>query len=161
MFLATTMSLRKELPSKVAAPYPVNVKAAVKSGFGRGSSELGFPTANIEIDSNLSQLNAGVYFGWCSVSVPDYDSPTRYEKTGGREILFNCGRDLKVSELIVYPMVMSVGWNPFYKLKEKAAEVHIIHEFQNSFYGAELRLSILGYVRPELDYTTKGTHFCF
>lgn len=52
-------------------------------------------------------------------------------------------------------MVMSIGWNPFYQNKEKAAEIHIMSKFERDFYGAELEFIVLGYVRPELDYTTK------
>lgn len=51
-------------------------------------------------------------------------------------------------------MVMSIGYNPFYKNTVRSAEVHILHSFASDFYGARMRLLILGYVRPELDYTT-------
>lgn len=39
----------------------------VKSGYGRGSRKLGFPTANLpdfEHELNESRLNNGVYSGW-------------------------------------------------------------------------------------------------
>ncbi|KAF9307677.1 riboflavin kinase, partial [Linnemannia elongata] len=36
----------------------------------------------------------------------------------------------------------------------KSAEVHIMHNFHRDFYGDELRVVVLGYIRPELDYTT-------
>ncbi|KAF9140029.1 riboflavin kinase [Linnemannia schmuckeri] len=49
---------------------------------------------------------------------------------------------------------MSLGWNPFYKNEKKSAEVHIMHNFHRDFYGDELRVVVLGYIRPELDYTT-------
>lgn len=34
-------------------------------------------------------------------------------------------------------------------------ELHIIHNFKDDFYGAKVKFNILGYIRPELDYTTK------
>lgn len=34
--------------------------------------------------------------------------------------------------------------------------MHIIHEYANDFYGQELRIAILGYIRPELNYTGIG-----
>ncbi|KAF9176680.1 riboflavin kinase, partial [Haplosporangium sp. Z 27] len=40
----------------------------------------------------------------------------------------------------VHPMVMSLGWNPFYKNEKKSAEVHIMHNFHRDFYGDELRV---------------------
>lgn len=52
-------------------------------------------------------------------------------------------------------MVMSLGWNPFYKNERLTAEIHIMHDFQSDFYGYELRALVLGYIRPELDYTSR------
>lgn len=52
-------------------------------------------------------------------------------------------------------MVMSIGWNPFYKNTVRSVEVHIMHEFASDFYGAHLNLVILGFIRPELDYVSK------
>ena len=49
-------------------------------------------------------------------------------------------------------MVMSIGYNPFYKNTVRSAEVHVLHEFQKDFYGTEMTISILGYIRPEYDY---------
>ena len=34
-------------------------------------------------------------------------------------------------------------------------EVHIIHHFTSDFYGHHLNLLILGFIRPEFDYSTK------
>ncbi|PWN52132.1 riboflavin kinase, partial [Violaceomyces palustris] len=33
-------------------------------------------------------------------------------------------------------------------------EVHIMHEFANDFYGLEIRVVVLGYIRPEYNYET-------
>ena len=51
-------------------------------------------------------------------------------------------------------MVMSIGWNPFYKNTKRSAEVHILHDFSQDFYGAHLKLLMLGFVREELDYVS-------
>lgn len=55
-------------------------------------------------------------------------------------------------ETKVYPMVMSIGWNPFYKNEVRSVEVHIIHKFKEDFYNALMNLSILGFIRHEQDY---------
>ncbi len=37
-----------------------------------------------------------------------------------------------------------------------------MHDFKSDFYGYDMQVVILGYIRPELDYTSKGsciTHF--
>lgn len=52
----------------------------------------------------------------------------------------------------IFPMVMSIGWNPFYKNSVRSVEVHIIHKFEEDFYNALLNLSIVGFIRPERDY---------
>ncbi|OXC85987.1 riboflavin kinase [Cryptococcus neoformans AD1-7a] len=55
----------------------------------------------------------------------------------------------------VWPMVMSVGWNPYFKNEKITAEVHIMHPFKADFYGHHMSIVILGYIRPELDYVSK------
>lgn len=49
-------------------------------------------------------------------------------------------------------MVMSIGYNPFYNNTVRSAEVHVLHEFGADFYGVEMRLLILGYIRDEQNY---------
>lgn len=50
---------------------------------------------------------------------------------------------------------MSIGYNPFYGNTTRSAEVHVLHNFEKDFYGSEMRILILGYVRPELDYVDR------
>ncbi|KAF8138692.1 hypothetical protein EV363DRAFT_1314537 [Boletus edulis] len=52
-------------------------------------------------------------------------------------------------------MVMSLGWNPFYKNQRMTAEIHIMHNFHADFYGYQLKTLVLGYIRPELDYISR------
>jgi riboflavin kinase len=35
-------------------------------------------------------------------------------------------------------------------------EIHIMHEFKSDFYGYDMQAVVLGYIRPELDYTSRG-----
>jgi len=39
-------------------------------------------------------------------------------------------------------------------------EVHIIHPFAHDFYGHDMSVLVLGYIRPELDYVSKGESRC-
>ncbi|CAH2353722.1 riboflavin kinase [[Candida] railenensis] len=145
------------IPETVSDPYPIFQESHIVSGFGRGSSELGIPTANIPINDKLNVLDTGIYFGWCKLK-PNVDSPCPEPvRRGGKGDLveFNNGSELKGDELDVLPMVMSIGWNPFYNNKEKAAEMHIMKKFGANFYGSLVEYNVLGYIRPELDYTTK------
>lgn len=52
----------------------------------------------------------------------------------------------------IYPAVLSIGYNPFYKNSVRSVEIHILHAFGHDFYGAALNLLILGFIRPEYDY---------
>ncbi|XP_020970774.1 bifunctional riboflavin kinase/FMN phosphatase-like, partial [Arachis ipaensis] len=69
----------------------------------------------------LAEHPSGVYFGWAGLSSRD-----------------------------VFKMVMSIGWNPYFDNKEKTIGPWILHKFDEDFYGKELRLIIVGYIRPEV-----------
>lgn len=51
-------------------------------------------------------------------------------------------------------MVASIGWNPYYKNEKKSLEVHLLHKFEDDFYGEELKVIIGGYIRPEKDFSS-------
>ncbi|XP_043225083.1 riboflavin kinase-like [Amphibalanus amphitrite] len=98
----------------------------VVKGFGRGSKELGIPTANFPeavVERLPAAVGTGVYFGYA-----------------------------RVDEGPVHNMVMSIGWNPFYKNDKKSMETHILHKFDKDFYGSTLRICIVGFIRPEENF---------
>lgn len=153
---ASAMRPETKIPAAPELPYPITCSSEVVCGFGRGSSELGIPTANVPIEDSLEKLDTGIYFGWCELT-PQPEKDCKVVKSeAGKDIYFNYGLQLKGEDTQVLPMVMSLGWNPFYNNDQKAAEVHVMHEFSDNFYGAKIRFVILGYIRPELNYTTKG-----
>lgn len=49
-------------------------------------------------------------------------------------------------------MVVSIGWNPFYKNTKRSFETHVIHEFPEDFYGQNLGVVVCGYLRDEKNY---------
>uniref|UniRef100_A0A0E0QXD5 riboflavin kinase n=1 Tax=Oryza rufipogon TaxID=4529 RepID=A0A0E0QXD5_ORYRU len=105
---------------------PWFIGGPVIKGFGRGSKVLGIPTANLPAENFsdvLSEHTSGVYFGWAGLS------------TRG-----------------IYKMVMSIGWNPYFDNTEKTIEPWLLHDFGEDFYGEELRLVIVGYIRPEANF---------
>lgn len=153
-------------PDAPEPPYPVTCDTLVIPGFGRGSADLGIPTANIpqQAFDSLETIGSetGVYFGWAAVysaSTASDQSEVEIPRLGksDKTVLQSFGKRLSPNDEAgkVFPMVMSVGWNPFYGNKKKSAEIHIIHKFAHSFYGARIKFMVLGYVRPELNYTTK------
>ncbi|KAI5807333.1 hypothetical protein DFH27DRAFT_545763 [Peziza echinospora] len=125
-------------------PFPLRVSGPVVKGFGRGSKELQIPTANIPVEGlavgGCDTVESGVYYGWAGLDL----APSA-----------EAGSEAAVPTSNVFPMVMSIGWNPFYKNEVRSVEVHIMHTFPTDFYGVQMRLVILGYIRPELDYVSK------
>ncbi|KAI2787379.1 Riboflavin kinase [Penicillium oxalicum] len=145
------------------SPYPIRLSGPVIKGFGRGSKELGIPTANIPAD-NLSEehpeLSTGVYYG---VVALDPRGPSQ-EKANG----VNSGAE-KSAPATILPAVLSIGYNPFYKNTVRSVEIHILSQLTEpsptavpqpkfhrmpDFYGTQLNLLILGYIRPEYDYVS-------
>ncbi|KAG5516728.1 hypothetical protein RHGRI_037462 [Rhododendron griersonianum] len=105
---------------------PWYIGGPVIKGFGRGSKVLGIPTANLSTEGYstvLLEQPSGVYFGWAALS------------TRG-----------------IYKMVMSIGWNPYFNNPEKTIEPWLLHDFDDDFYGEDLHLAIVGYIRPEANF---------
>ncbi|KAK0081021.1 hypothetical protein PV325_012932 [Microctonus aethiopoides] len=106
---------------------PYFISGVIVKGFGRGSRSLGIPTANISqdvVDSLSQDFKIGVYYGWAAL------------------------------EGQIYKMVMSIGWNPFYKNEKKSMEVHMLHKFDNDLYGKYLKIAVMGFIRPERDFAS-------
>ncbi|XP_001516422.2 riboflavin kinase [Ornithorhynchus anatinus] len=102
---------------------PYFCRGEVVRGFGRGSKQLGIPTANFPediVEDLPPDMSTGIYYGWACV--------------GNGE---------------VHKMVLSVGWNPYYRNAKKSMETHIMHNFKEDFYGEMLSIIITGYIRPE------------
>ena len=94
--------------------------------FGRNLKDLGIPTANFPdegVNDLPVEINTGVYYGWAKV----HNGP-------------------------VHKMVMSNGWNPYFRNIKKSMETHIINYFGTDFCGSQLRICITGYIRPEMDF---------
>ncbi|CAK0786998.1 hypothetical protein CVIRNUC_010214 [Coccomyxa viridis] len=108
---------------------PWTLKGTVVKGFGRGSKELGIPTANLDsasLQGALAEAVSGVYSGWASIGT----SPE------------------------AYMTAMSIGWNPYFKNEQRTAEPWLLHKFDEDFYGQELRVLVVGYIRPEANFVS-------
>ncbi|SCU95557.1 LANO_0E10704g1_1 [Lachancea nothofagi CBS 11611] len=147
------------IPDSPQYPYPIITDyCEIVCGFGRGSSELGIPTANVqfnELPDAIENLPLGVFFGFAQLAESGPGDVKNCQRPDGTRVHFNFGQRLAESDLNVLPVVLSIGLNPFYHNKAKTVELHIMHEFKHDFYGAKVKFSILGYIRPELDYTTR------
>lgn len=167
-------------PDGPAPPFPLRMEGSVIAGFGRGSKEvrarrpppaprvpprpltpsplaqLGIPTANLPVDAALTpwiaDARSGVYFGYAGLALPAAHPDRRPD--GAAPPAAGADDDHGPPRRAVYPMVMSIGYNPFYKNTVRSAEVHLLHRFAADFYGAHMRLLILGFIREEQDYTS-------
>ena len=117
--MSTTVSSIKPIP-------PVRFDGTVVHGHGRGGSQLGFPTANLDAEAVAGvSLEDGVYCGFARV--------------GGDTYL---------------PMVMSVGWNPHFEDPTRSVEVHILKQFPDDFYGSTIDVDVRGYIRSQQPFST-------
>lgn len=123
-----------------SASFPLRMQSSVVRGFGRGSRDLGIPTANLsraEIgDALFASLSPGIFWGFAGLNGD------------------------------VYKAAISVGYNPTYGNAEMTVEPHLVARSDDErraasscgetvlgdFYGEQLKLSIVGYIRPELPF---------
>eukprot|EP00934_Nitzschia_sp_Nitz4_P006020 Nitzschia sp. Nitz4//scaffold150_size53981//32792//33286//NITZ4_006679-RA/size53981-processed-gene-0.17-mRNA-1//1//CDS//3329537077//6010//frame0 len=119
--------------------------STVVRGFGRGSKDLGIPTANLDPNTahfccatSVADLPTGIYWGFARID----------------------------SEATTYKTACSVGFNPVYGNDHKTIEPHLIaptddphrhvstcgESVLGDFYDKKIRLSLVGYLRPELPF---------
>jgi len=153
-----------------SAPFPLRMGGKVVQGFGRGSKELGIPTANLPVKDTpwIESADSGVYFGWAGIKFPsDHPSLSHtetstpiYSTTFATSVPYPAANveveeERKKEGWRVYPMCMSIGFNPFYGNTVRSAEVHVMQGFGRDFYGCEMRIAVVGYIRPEYGYESK------
>ena len=111
------------------------LRGRVVHGHGRGGTQLGFPTANLQLDESSTQrlapMSNWVYGGWGVVESAEGISPSA-----------------------VMPFVMSVGFNPHFKDKALTVEVHFLHRFSADFYDTVVRIVSCYAIREQGAFTT-------
>jgi riboflavin kinase len=138
---------------------PIRMISKVVPGFGRGSKDLGIPTANLspspqdlKCKISFDSLPTGIYYGFARLV--EHDSMT------------NSTTNTDNSLHGVYKAAISIGYNPCYNNTLKTIEPHLIAppdnpsrhisvcgetQFQD-LYNETMRVSIVGYLRPELPF---------
>jgi riboflavin kinase len=116
---------------------PIYMEGTVVTGYGRGSAQLGVPTANlspVDVGREIEGLPSGVYFGWAQL------------QTGG---------DSVIEDRSVHKMVMNIGKRPTF-VKDNgpdvSVEAHVMHTYQGDFYGKKMKVILVGYLRPEMKF---------
>ncbi len=125
------------VPENFAIPNvtsPIFLEAEVVAGYGRGSKQLGVPTANLkpaDVRAKTSPLPHGVYFGFAR--------------------LLGEGK----GDGAVRKMVMNIGKRPTFVKEngpEESIEVHLMDYEGCDFYGGRLAVVICGFLRPEIKF---------
>jgi len=103
---------------------PHEVRGRVEHGDGRGASDLGYPTANLAVASEILLPAAGIYAGW-------YVRPD-----GGR-----------------HPAAIALGWHPTLAptIVTPRLEAHLL-DFDGDLYGEEARVRFVARVRDEVRF---------
>ena len=117
------------------------LRGMVSTGYGRGSKKIGVPTANLKASELASKG---------TVEMLDRSGGAR---SGTLEALPR-GVYVAWARLrgVVHPAVVNVGLSPTFEEAENPepiAEAHLLDPIDADFYGEELALLLLGYVRPE------------
>lgn len=155
----------------------VRIKGTVVKGFGRGSKQLGIPTANVDPDS-LRTVLAEAVTGWagrmrcCTWAVQRLICHTQCHSCrnfcglGGSWALAQAVQDglqHRLQSSVWQPgREAAPGWAqlvnelphcklpPLTHLQSKTCEPWLLHDFGGEdFCGSEIRLIICAYIRPE------------
>ena len=135
MSQATTTTTNKNVVTMMRTP--ILLASTVAKGFGRGAKLLGCPTANMpleELGADAEKLEAGIYSGWAQI----------LDGEGGQPA--------SPAPNTVFKAVTSIGWNPYFDNKEKTVEPHIMHTFEEDFYGCRLKLLVCARLRDEKNF---------
>ncbi len=124
-------------PNYLHSQAPIYLDGPIVKGCGRGSRQMGVPTANIDpapLAAKLEKLPRGVYFGYARLEAP----------AGWSD-----------ADRAVHKVVMNIGKRPTASEgadSDVTVEVHFLHEYPGDFYGARVRVVALGYLRPEMRF---------
>ena len=103
---------------------PHQVRGVVVAGDQRGGTELGFPTANVDVPHGICLPAAGIYAAW-------------YERPDGKR----------------HPAAVSVGRRPtFYGSDGPLLVEAFLLDFSGDLYGEEARVSFVARLRDEVAF---------
>lgn len=107
LLLLLLLPLQVPLGYRIPGEQFVQLESTVVTGYGRGSKQLGVPTANMDpepIQQQLQQLPQGVYFGWAQLDPSDGSA---------------------AADADIHKMVMNVGCRPTVNTGEEVQLVGI------------------------------------
>ncbi|KAJ9137123.1 Riboflavin kinase (NB-ARC domain protein) [Pleurostoma richardsiae] len=113
-------------------PYPVKFYGRVVPGTGRGSAELGVPTANLaDVPDDVTLRLRGVYLGWACIL------PTQ---------------NLEGVSHDWHEAIISIGPSPYASptiVTKNVVAVYFVQDFGGrTFFDAKVKIIVMGFLRP-------------
>lgn len=167
-----------QVPPAYALPAVVPMAAPVVRGAGRGSRQMGTPTANLDeglVSDVLTHLPKGVYFGCvtrvhacmhvcvflCVVSCTTLCVVSKlvahFHQHRLALFITPCCRCCRWAQLpsdspTVHKAVVNIGDRPTLNDgREATVEVHVLHPFDADFYGSTLNVVLTGFLRYDAE----------
>lgn len=149
------------MPDGYAFPgTPVRLDGPVIHGFGRGSKQLGVPTANLPPDGFATNLPNGVYFGYDRSPLKLHARILQHSSVDQSILLIrnypcrfarvDAPPEAPAEDSAVHPMVLNVGRRPTFHgsgESDVSIEANIQHSFAQDFYGCQMKVVVLGFLR--------------
>lgn len=171
---ASATSSSSSSSEAISSLLPIRLVSVVVKGFGRGSKDLGIPTANLSredgtfrcgmhgVRGTFDDLPCGIYWGYARIG----DRRSDDDDVGGGDESGSGSGSGNGSLGVVHKAAISIGYNPTYGNDTKTVEPHLIaspddprrhlskcgETLFGDFYGEKVRLSVVGYLRPELPF---------
>ncbi|GLI61388.1 hypothetical protein VaNZ11_003756, partial [Volvox africanus] len=150
-----------QVPPNYRLRAPLCLGGTVVRGFGRGSRQMGTPTANIDpapLKRTLAGMPPGVYFGTADAGSGPTWNPLGSDLCGPPRSWAKLDAPLgwPAVDSHVRKAVLNIGSRPTVNRGGEAptVEVHILHEFHGGqeFYGSHLEVLVIGFLRPEIRF---------
>lgn len=114
----------------------------------RQGTNIGFPTANLEIDSDLSQVEPGVYLSNCQLlDLGNSTSSAQFENEAEEQLDQSRLKASRFAGLAYYGprLIFDETINIF--------EVYLIN-FSHQIYGAKMEVELTHFIRPPQNFTS-------
>jgi riboflavin kinase len=134
---------------------PIIMRAKVVRGFGRGSAQMGLPTANLDPEEvakngNFSVENVplGVYFGYCRLLNTTTTDDEEEEEEEKKIAVLNVGRRPTFVDKKDYENDVTIEVHCVELIGDKLA----FDLGRRQFYGETMEVECVGFVRPEMKF---------
>lgn len=130
-------------PSPVTPPQTIFGRVIVGD---RQGTNIGFPTANLELENDTSHLEPGVYLSQCQIV--EFDNEMVTSQVG--EVASDLDEQFKIQQSQFYGLAY-FGPRLIFDETTNIFEVYLIN-FAYQIYGAKLKVELTNFIRPPQDF---------